>query len=131
MTHIKLQRFTSGHGNMPTPESLMILFCRGLSIEQRASRWHQILSQNIKDNYVVEDNGKIVGWITYGKSRDKDATEAGEICGIYILPDYWMRGFGRELMEFAEASLWQQEFRIITLGVLELNAKSRNFRILL
>lgn len=100
---------------------------QGLSIEQRAIRWHQILSQNSEDNYVAEDNGKIVGWITYGKSRDEDATNTGEIYGIYILPDFWMCGFGRELMEFAESSLWQQGFSIITLWVLELNDKSRNF----
>lgn len=102
-------------------------FLQGMSIEDRTSRWQQILTQNIEDNYVAEDNGKIVGWISFGRSRDENATDAGEIYGIYILPDCWMRGFGRELMEFAESNLWQQGFSIITLWVLELNDKSRNF----
>lgn len=102
-------------------------YLQSLSIEDRTSRWQEILSEKTESNFVVEDEGEVAGWISFGKSRDEDARRAGEIYGIYVHPDSWGRGFGRELMAAAEADLWRQKFKMITLWVLELNERSRYF----
>ena len=102
-------------------------YLKGLSIEERTSRWHEGLSKKAECNFVAENDGKIVGWITFGQSRDKDAQATGEIYGVYVHPDFWGCGFGRKLMAAAEADLWGRGFNKITLWVLELNDRSRVF----
>jgi len=101
-------------------------YLQSLSIEDRTSRWREILSKDTESNFIVEDEDEVAGWISFGKSRDEDA-RAGEIYGIYVHPDYWGRGFGRELMAAAEDDLREQKFKMITLWVLELNERSRYF----
>jgi len=75
----------------------------------------------------AEVDGRIVGWISFGKSRDDDGRMAGEVYAVYVRPVFWGKGFGRKLMESAEAHLWAHGHERITLWVLEGNQRSRVF----
>jgi ribosomal-protein-alanine N-acetyltransferase len=56
-----------------------------------------ILLNNYPDGFiVVDDNGKIVGYIIYSVAKDK-----GIIASIGVLPDYRKKGIGQILMDNA------------------------------
>lgn len=55
---------------------------------------------NIKEKnntYVAEVDGKIVGFNTFGKTRDENYKNAGEIYAEYILDEYQGLGLGRRM----------------------------------
>ena len=102
-------------------------YLQSLSVEARAERWREGLSRSTEGVYVSEENGRIIGFIAFGLSRDEDADGAGEIFAVYVHPDAWGKGNGRQLMQIAETKLWQQEVPRITLWVLEGNESTRRF----
>ena len=51
------------------------------------------------DNILVaKDGDSVVGFVGYGKARDDDLDNAGEVFAIYILAAYYGRGVGYALM---------------------------------
>jgi GNAT superfamily N-acetyltransferase len=70
-----------------------------------------------QNTLVAECDGMIVGYATYGPSRDEDLREAGEIYALYLLKGHQRKGYGHRLLEFALRvmpdypcySLWVQE----------------------
>jgi ribosomal protein S18 acetylase RimI-like enzyme len=73
---------------------------------------------------VCEEGDRVVGFASTGPSRDED--ELGELYAIYVDPDSWSTGAGRELMAAAEASL-AGAFDAALLWVLEDNPRARGF----
>ena len=58
-----------------------------LSVEARQAAWSDIFEKGGAKLSVAEDSGEILGFISYGKSRDKDASDnTGEIFAIYVAP---------------------------------------------
>ena len=74
---------------------------------------------------VADANGEVVGFASVGPNRD-DSRE-GEVYAIYVLPDRWGTGVGRELMQSAEAELRAQGYDEAVLWVLEDNPRARRF----
>lgn len=48
---------------------------------------------------LIYDSELAVGCIAYGKSRDEKLSEWGEIVSIYLLPEYWGKGYGHQLLK--------------------------------
>lgn len=64
--------------------------------EKRIEKYRKSIIEN--DNfYVAEVDGKIVGFHTYGKTRDEKYADSGEIFAGYILDGYQGLGLGRKL----------------------------------
>jgi ribosomal protein S18 acetylase RimI-like enzyme len=77
---------------------------------------------------VGELDGTVYGWITFGASRDHDATPSvGEIWALNVHPDAWRRGIGRELVAYALGRLEQQSFAEVTLWTFRDTPGSRSF----
>jgi len=77
---------------------------------------------------VAEEAGRIVGFASFGPSRDEDAPErTGEVPAIYIDPSVLRTGVGRGLFEAATLALRDAGFARATLWVLEANALARRF----
>jgi GNAT superfamily N-acetyltransferase len=74
--------------------------------------------------YVAEDEGRVVGFASVGPSRDQQGV--GELYAIYVEPDAWSTGAGRELIVAAEDAL-ARSYRDAHLWVLEENARARRF----
>ncbi len=74
--------------------------------------------------FVVELDGRVVGFAVVGPSRDE--LELGELYAIYVDPDSWSLGAGRELIGHAEERL-AEEYGEAALWVLEENARARAF----
>ena len=73
---------------------------------------------------VVEDGGRVIGFVSVGPSRDEDGI--GELYAIYVEPDAWSTGAGRALIEAAEERL-AAEYTTAFLWVLEENPRARHF----
>ncbi|GLR12345.1 hypothetical protein GCM10007907_11350 [Chitinimonas prasina] len=77
-----------------------------LSIDQREARWQTLLPQGESTTLVLEQAGRVVGWLSYGHCRDAgaDACE-GEIWAIYLDPAWLGQGLGRQLWQAGVAGL--------------------------
>jgi GNAT superfamily N-acetyltransferase len=77
----------------------------------------------------VADGGSITGFASFGPSRDHDADprRTGEVFAIYVDPDAWGAGTGRELMAGAVAELARLGYTDATLWVLDANDRARRF----
>lgn len=99
-----------------------------LSVEDRVGAWRETLADPAWGVFVAEVDGNIVGFASFGPSRDDDAgQDVGEIPAIYVEPSVLGTGVGRELFAAATAELRQAGYRRATLWVLEANERARRF----
>lgn len=106
------------------PDSLL----SRLSMKDRAKKWAKTLSQsNHSIRVAVTAEGQIVGWTSFGQSRDHDDHKRGELYAIYLDQAQWGKGIGKELLDDAVSLLQGGGFTSITLWVLEKNARARAF----
>lgn len=101
-----------------------------LSIDERTTRWTEIMSsaRERQEELVAEVDGEVVGFVSYGASRDEDAEPgAGELAALYLAPESWDTGIGHRLFTRAVDALQTAGFSRATLWVLKTNARARRF----
>jgi ribosomal protein S18 acetylase RimI-like enzyme len=76
---------------------------------------------------VAAEDGMVVGFVSFGTSRDEDTPDHGEVYGLYVDPDHWHRGVGRSLMDNAESDFLQTGFSVANLWVLVGNSRATDF----
>ena len=98
-------------------------FLRRLSLDRRLQMWSSILAEATPGTWVVEEDGRLWGFVNFGPCRDKDLNreKVGEIYAIYLSPEAWGRGYGRALCQQALASLKEAGFKEASLWVLQEN----------
>ena len=69
----------------------------------------------------------MIGRLIFHKSRDEDKPDTGEIGAIYLLAEYWGKGYGKQMMDFALCELKREGFQEIITWVLEENKRARLF----
>ena len=96
---------------------------------ERPERWRDILSGGGKsDIFVSVLDGNVVGFMSVGPPRDEDLGDAFyEVYAIYLHPDVYRRGIGRQLMELAHTLARTKGKTSMALWVFEDNAPSRRF----
>jgi len=77
--------------------------------------------------YCAEYEGRIVGRLIICKSRSEDKPDAGEIIAIYLLKEFWDKGYGRKLMDYILDRLRVLGYREVILWALEENKRARRF----
>ena len=77
------------------------------------------------DNLVAKEGDKVVGFAVYGKARDEDLENAGEVSAIYILADYYSQGIGYRLMQEALSRL--DAYSKVAVWVLKDNERAISF----
>lgn len=80
-----------------------------------------------KDDFVLEEEGNIVGICHVQPARDRKDGQWGEIVSIYLLPEKWGFGHGGRLIQKALCKLMQDDFFNICLWVLKDNERARAF----
>ena len=80
---------------------------------------YQIRDRN--DLYVALVDGRIVGMISCGKSRNDDYLNCGEIYAIYVLEEYQGLGLGKKLFMTAIKDLIDSGYDSMILNVLKGN----------
>lgn len=76
---------------------------------------------------IIYENELPIGCITYGKSRDETLPEWGEIVSIYVLPNYFGKGYGNILLNTALKDMNKLGYKNIYLWVLEDNLNAKAF----
>jgi ribosomal protein S18 acetylase RimI-like enzyme len=78
---------------------------------------------------VAAPDREVVGFARFRPSRDEDddASEVGQIGGIYLLPEAWGMGLGKRLMCMALARLISAGYSQATLWVQRGNVRARRF----
>lgn len=79
---------------------------------------HIMLKNNF---YVAEVDNKIVGVLTYGKSRNDNYSSCGEINAIYVLSDYQKKGIGKKLFLTGIKQLLNDGYQSMILNILKGN----------
>lgn len=103
-------------------------YLNNLSVDTRAEEFRIDYKNNEKTYcFVAELQDKAIGFIVLEKSRDKDLSDAGEICAMYLLPEYLDKGYGSQMMRFSVKFLAELGFNTISLWVLEESERARKF----
>ena len=76
---------------------------------------------------IAEIDEKPVGCIIFGRGRDNDHAQWGEIVSLYVLPDAMGRGVGSELLKAALDSLRDDGYNSIYLWVILGNKSAWRF----
>jgi ribosomal protein S18 acetylase RimI-like enzyme len=95
----------------------------GISLEGRKDTAREGLGFAV--SLVAEQDGEVRGFAFAGPSRDVDGV--AELYSIYVDPDAWGTGLGRELILDVERRLREQGFEEAELWVLEDNPRARRF----
>ncbi len=99
-----------------------------LSMDIRQQAWKDHLAHPSVHTLLLKQGKVLVGFVSYGPSRDKDAGKyTGEIYGIYLLKRVWRKGYGEMMMSMAMAALVQEGYTQATLWVLENNQRAISF----
>ena len=77
--------------------------------------------------YYAGRDGAMIGRLVINKSRDEDKAGSGEIAAMYLLGEFWGKGYGREMMDFSLAELKRMGHDDVLLWVLEANSRARRF----
>lgn len=85
------------------------------------------INDNVITAQVILVSGSLVGCVAYGKARDKSLHNWGEVVSIYLLPEYFGRGYGSKLLESALSDLKHSGYQNIYLWVLKQNQRARHF----
>ena len=99
-----------------------------LSVEEQAEKFKKNIEtfKEISFYSAIYEN-KIIGHFVSSKSRDEDKPNAGEIIGFYMIEEFWGKGYGREMMDFAINELKSAGYNEIILWTLEDNGRARRF----
>ena len=103
-------------------------FLRNLSVEKRTTLWSDVIAARRAHVSVASVADRLVGWIAYGRCRDRDkpATWA-EIEAMYLDPEYCGQGIGTALIDHASHALKEQGYEHVSLWVLAGNVRARAF----
>jgi GNAT superfamily N-acetyltransferase len=103
-------------------------YLNSMNVEQITEANLRILGESgIYKCYYAEHNKAMIGRLVINKSRDEDKTDLGEIAAMYLLSEFWGKGYGREMMEFSLAELKRMGHDDVLLWVLEANSRARRF----
>lgn len=98
------------------------------SMEKRRAGFLNELAEGSPSNVIMFDKDKPVGILTYGKPKGDNLDDSFvEIWRIFTIPDYWGKGMGKKLMDWALVELFQKDYKNISLWVIEDNPRARSF----
>lgn len=96
--------------------------------EDRAGSYDFASLDPLKPRTIVAvEEGLIRGFGTTMPSREPDLPDHGELCALYVDPEYWGRGFGFALVSAARAGLFALGFRKSFLWLLAGNVRGERF----
>jgi len=91
------------------------------------NRWADVLRHSSYDNFVMLKNGEYIGTSGVCPARDEGMDDWGEIMSIYLLPEYFGKGFGKPLFVNSVSALLDKGYDKIYIWVLERNVMARRF----
>ena len=91
------------------------------------NNWADKLRNSSYDAYIIIENGIYIGTSSICAARDKEMGGWGEIISIYLLPEYFGKGYGKPLFDNSVNALKNMGYDKIYVWVLEQNMRARKF----
>ena len=99
-----------------------------LSVDAREKAWIEVFGQGASSLLIAEDCGSVIGFSSYGASREQGASpETAELYAIYVAPQHWSTGVGRDLFKRTREDLIERGFERISVWVLAGNERAIRF----
>ena len=99
-----------------------------LSLEKRRAFWREAIEFSEPQIQVATENGEMVGFIGYDRSRDpKTPATTGEIWAVYVLQAHWGRGVGLALWDAARDGLVEEGCTEVTIWLPLRNERALRF----
>ena len=95
--------------------------------ELAETQWSSVLRGGRLHSFVAVEDQAYIGTFSVCAARDAAMSGWGEIVSIYLLPEYFGKGYGEPLLEKAVAELEKLGYDKIYLWVLEQNMRARRF----
>lgn len=105
-------------------------YLQGLAdnLQRRVDFIDNAIRNGNRDIRVAEHEGVVVGWSSFGPSRDTDVEPGtGELYSIYLVPAAWSAGIGRALWLASRQALEAAGFARVTLWALDGNSRAERF----
>jgi len=98
-------------------------YLSNISVEGRKKNWEWIFKNLNRDEtiYVIEEEGKIKGFIDGGKNREIGSDYDAEIYSIYLLKEIQGSGYGKLLFNRLVKKLSSDNYNSLMVWVLEQN----------
>ncbi|MDF3932922.1 GNAT family N-acetyltransferase [Pseudomonas citronellolis] len=112
------------HGLLPEA------YLQGLAdnLQRRVDFIDNAIRNGGRDIRVAERDGVVLGWSSFGASRDDDVEPGtGELYSIYLVPAAWSAGIGSALWRASRQALEAAGFARVTLWALDGNARAERF----
>ena len=100
---------------------------KGYLEELESSQWTPILHNHEYETYVICDEGNYVGVSSIGPARDEQMTAWGEITSFYLLPEFFGKGYGKQLLAHIIDVFADKGYMNMYLWVLEQNIRAQRF----
>lgn len=95
--------------------------------ELSGNQWSSVLRDSAYDSYVIMEGEKYVGTSSICAARDEKMAGWGEIISIYLLPEYFGKGYAKQLLDCALNDLLEKGYQSIYLWVLDKNIRAQKF----
>jgi len=105
-------------------------YLEGLTVAQKTKEWIRILQSNTTKTVLAQKSGKgVVGFVNFGNYRDDDLPkeEVAEIRALYVHPEHWREGIGKQLIELTTQNCKKSGYKRIALWVLDSNDSAQRF----
>jgi ribosomal protein S18 acetylase RimI-like enzyme len=121
IAHVQVQTWRTAYRGIVADD-----FLDAYSVDDRTSRWTEIIQQPEQASFVAEVEGYgVVGFANGGPERDGREDFRGELCGLYVLPDRHGQGIGRRLVATFACWLSDSGFDSMLVWVLADNPSRR------
>lgn len=77
--------------------------------------------------FIALTDGFPVGCVVYGRGRDEDHGNWGEIVSLYVLPEVMRQGIGTQLLDAALSALLEDGYSRVYLWSIKGNAQAERF----
>ncbi|MCM2344261.1 MAG: GNAT family N-acetyltransferase [Alphaproteobacteria bacterium] len=129
LAHLHIEGWRASYGGLVEQS-----FLEALDGKQRTQDWVKWLAEGTEALIAHDDLGQAAGFISFnrlmtpppGMSPVRPLYTA-EVLALYILPDYWRKGLGQQLMQAAAARLKERKHKSLCLWVLEKNTRGNAF----
>jgi L-amino acid N-acyltransferase YncA len=92
-----------------------------LSVERREEHWKGTIGRGEVLYVSINEDGRITGFATGGKSRSIEYSYDGELYAIYILEEFQHKGIGRQLISKVANNLSELGYQSMIVWVLSQN----------
>lgn len=130
LAHLHVEGWRAAYGGLADQDYL-----DALDHAEKEAAWRNILMKNESTTLIARvDGGNPAGFVSFGRLRTPPPGSSpirplysAEIYALYVLPEYWRKGLGRQLLAQAAAGLKDMKHDSLCLWVLDGNKRAIEF----